>query len=48
MGDAGPSIEFEDQIATAVAQVNERMNEQVDAINDRLYDLEKAVFKECD
>jgi hypothetical protein len=48
MGDGGPSIEFEDHIAKAVAQVNERMNDQIDAINDRLYDLEKVVFKEGD
>jgi hypothetical protein len=44
----GPSIEFEDQISKAVAQVNDRMNDQVDSINNRLYDLERTVFKEDD
>ena len=42
---SGPSVEFEDHIARAVDQVNERMNDHVRTINDRLYDIEKVLFK---
>ena len=41
-------MEFEDHIALAVDQVNERMNDQVKTINDRLYDIERALFKDGD
>jgi hypothetical protein len=30
----------------AVSEINARVNEQMTAINDRLYDLEKVVFKD--
>jgi hypothetical protein len=45
LSNGGPTIEFEDQIATAVAQINERMYEQISTINERLYELEKSVFR---
>jgi type VI protein secretion system component VasK len=48
MSETGPILEFEDHIARAVAEINERMNEQIATINDRLFDVEKVVFKEAD
>jgi hypothetical protein len=42
----GAEVTFEDQISTAVSEVNERMNDHTKVINERLFDLEKAVFKD--
>jgi hypothetical protein len=44
----GPSVEFQDHIARAVDEMNERMSDHVSTINDRLYDIEKALFKNGD
>jgi hypothetical protein len=44
----GMNVGFESAIADAVEQVNARTSEHVEMINKRLYDLEKAVFKEAD
>lgn len=41
-GGAGAEVSFEDRIADAVAEVNERMNEQIGIIDRRLYDLEQG------
>jgi hypothetical protein len=35
-----------EKIETVVTKVNDRVNDQMLAINDRLYDLEKIVFKD--
>jgi hypothetical protein len=37
-------VSFDDEIATASAQLNESLNEHVAMINKRLYELERAVF----
>jgi hypothetical protein len=41
----GPGIEFGDRIADAVGELNESLNDHISTINDRLFDLEAAVFK---
>ncbi len=41
----GANVTFEDEISAAVAQVNEGVTQHVGTINERLYDLERAVFK---
>jgi hypothetical protein len=48
---AGPEgataeLTFENQVLTAVEQVNQRMSDHVATINQRLYDLEKKVLKD--
>jgi hypothetical protein len=40
----GGGVSFDDEIATASAQLNESLNEHVAMINKRLYELERAVF----
>jgi len=45
VGPDGANLTFEDAIADSVATVNERVDSHVEDINKRLYDLEKAVFK---
>lgn len=42
----GASVRFDDEVASAVADVNEAMNRHVETINRRLYRLEEAVFTE--
>lgn len=44
----GASVTFEDEIAKAVELVNHSVTEHVGTINRRLYDLERAVFKESE
>lgn len=42
------NVKFADEISTAVAEVNDAVSKHVETINKRLYDLEKAVFKDGD
>ena len=44
----GANVKFEDEIARAVAEVNEAVTQHVQTINKRLYDLEAVVFKNGD
>lgn len=41
----GGNVNFKEEVATATAELNRRVTDQMQDVNQRLYDLEREIFK---